>query len=391
MSPMSVEPAGAGRRRLDTFTVCVPGVEPILERELADLGVRGRRRHGGVAAEMTTRQLYAANLQLRTATRVVVRVARFQARSFAVLERSLRDIDWSPWLDPDTPVTARATSHRSRLWHTGAVVERLLRAAPGQEASDGDAPQVRVMLRLVHDQVTVSVDSSGDPLHRRGWRRPTAKAPLRATLAAAMLLASGWDGGTPLVDPFCGSGTIPIEAALLARRTAPGLVRAGWPGGGFAFQRWPAFEPGTWASVLGTARATGRPGATAPVVARDRDRGAVAATLDNAARAGVADDLDVAPAALSDLDVAPGAGGGGWLVTNPPYGRRIRSGRDLRNLYARLGQVVATRLPDWRVGLLVADVAAAGHTGLALAPAFHATNGGIEVRFLLSAGPGAGA
>src|SRR4051812_19890633 len=271
------------RGRFDTFTVCVPGIEPLLEHELSQLGVRGRRRRGGVSALMTVRQLYAANLNLRTATRIVVRIARFEAASFAVLERELGRIDWSPWIGAGTPVLPRPSSHRPRLWHTGAIAERLLGVVPGR-AADADTPEelrMRVLVRVVRDEVTVSIDSSGEPLHRRGWRGPTAKAPLRPTLAAAMLLSAGWPGepgGGPLVDPFCGSGTIPIEAALLARPIAPGLTRLdpGASPAGFAFQRWPGFEPGTWASVVGAATAAVAPRADRAIVARDRDPGAVA-------------------------------------------------------------------------------------------------------------------
>jgi putative N6-adenine-specific DNA methylase len=400
---MSDDDRGRRRARLDTFTVCLPGVEGLVESELAALGVRGRRRHGGVAATMTTRQLYAANLHLRTATRVVVRIARFEARSFAALERALRAVDWDPWIGPHTAVTPRATSHRSRLWHTGAVAERVAGVVPGHAAGprpdrdgnghgsgdgdpDPDAGQ-RVMLRVVDDRVTVSVDSSGEPLHRRGWRHATAKAPLRPTVAAAMLLSSGWRGQAPLVDPFCGSGTIPIEAALLARGAAPGLARAagsGAGGTGFSLLHWPAFEPGTWASVVGAARAAARDHAGVPVVARDRDAGAITATLANAARAGVAGDLDVGRAALSDLHPPAGEDRPGWLVTNPPYGRRLRGGRDLRDLYARLGQVVGARLPGWTVGMLIDDPALAGHSHLPLAPAWETTNGGLAVRYLVT-------
>jgi putative N6-adenine-specific DNA methylase len=372
------------RSRHEAFAVCVPGVEPLLESELAALGVHGRRRHGGVSATMTARQVYAANLHLRTATRVVIRVARFHARTFAGLERELAAVDWAPWIAEDTSVWVRPTSHRSRLWHTGAVAERVLAAVPGQpaeSAEDADGPgdgRLRLIIRIVQDEVTVSIDTSGAPLHRRGWRGPTAKAPLRATLASAMLTGAGWHGQGPLIDPFCGSGTIPIEAARLARRIPAGFDRR------FAFQRWPCFEPGTWASVVGAARSGILPAAGVPIVARDRDAGAVAAAIDNATRAGVADDLDIDRAVVSDLQ-GP-TGGPGWLVTNPPYGRRVRGG-DRRDLYARLGQVVTARLPGWTVGLLVDDPAVAGHSGLALAAAWPATNGGIPVRFLVSRSP----
>jgi putative N6-adenine-specific DNA methylase len=392
--PMSGTDRTRRRSRFDAFVVCLPGVEPLLEEELAGLGVRGRRRRGGIAAPMTTRQLYAANLHLRTATRIVVRVARFDARTFAALERELKTIDWSPWIAADTPVWVRPTSHGSRLWHTGAVAERVLGAVPGRPADlldepaadgtaaddDDDDERLRLIVRLVRDQVTVSVDASGEPLHRRGWRGPTAKAPLRPTLAAAMVRGAGWYGQGPLLDPFCGSGTIPIEAALLARRVPPGLGRS------FAFQRWPCFEPGTWASVDGAARAAIRPAAGVPILASDRDPGAVAATVANARRAGVADDVDVRRAVVSDVDAPPPGSGTGWLVTNPPYGRRVRGGRDRRDLYARIGQVVTARLPGWTVGLLVEDATVARHSGLPLVQAWPATNGGIPVRFLVAVG-----
>jgi putative N6-adenine-specific DNA methylase len=347
----------------ECFAPCAPGLEALLAGELVALGIRDvTALGGGVAFRATTRQLYVANLGLRTANRVLVRVAAFRADSFADFERGIERVDWDAYLAPDAGVRVRATSHASALFHTGAVEERVLDyLGPGDQL---------VLVRLEHDRVTVSVDTSGEHLHRRGWRLATAKAPVRETLAAALLLACRWDGSVPLVDPLAGSGTIAVEAALLARRRAPGLGRS------FAVQAWPSFEPGTWASAVGAARAAERD-PTVAVVATDRDAGAVRAARDNAERAGVAGDVEVRQAAVSDLALPAEPG---WVVTNPPYGERVGAGRAL---YGALGHAVATRGgAPWRIGLLVADPALARATGLALTERLRTTNGGIPVHLL---------
>jgi putative N6-adenine-specific DNA methylase len=379
------------------FAVCTPGLEPLLADELRGLGIRQERGdRGGIAFAATTRQLYAANLFLRTATRVLVRAASFDAPTFAALEREARRVPWDRWLAPGTRVAFRVGSTASRLYHTGAIAQRLGGVVPGEvERSGGEddddsgdgaaAGRQLVLVRVVRDRVAISLDASGEPLFRRGWRQATAKAPLRETLAAAMILATGWDGSTPFVDPLCGSGTIAIEAALLARGMAPGRQRD------FAFRRWPSFEPGTWASVRGQAAAAVRPERPVTVIAADRDPGAVRATCGNAERAGVADALEVRQASLADLeppaadDARSSVRPAGWVVTNPPYGVRVQAGRDLRELYATLGAVVRRVFSGWGVGLLVADPALAAQSRLRLAARFRTSNGGIPVRFLATA------
>jgi putative N6-adenine-specific DNA methylase len=369
-------PRSGGGAGYDCFAQCAPGLEDLVAAELRQLGIHpGRRDPGGVAFRASTRQLYAANLWLRTASRVLVRRASFRATSFAELQLAAEALEWDRWFGPETRLVFRVSTTRSRLYHTDAVAERLLRVTG---AGPGDGPEQLVTVRLVADQVTVSFDSSGDRLHRRGWRLETAKAPLRETLAAAMVAASGWDGQSPLVDPMCGSGTIAIEAALAARQVAPGVDRV------FAFQRWPGFEPGTWASVTGEARARVRPpGSGPPILAADRDPGAIAATRANAERAGVIDDVDIRQAALSTLTARPGWPPG-LVLTNPPYGARVRGGSDLRDLYAAFGQLLRGRLAGWRAGLLVTGPVLAAQTGLDLEERLRTTNGGIPVRLLLS-------
>ena len=383
--------SGAHMRRHRCLAVTPPGVEEVTAAELAALGIGIRRAfRGGVEFTATDRQLYAANLWLRTATRVVVRVARFTAGTFAELEAQLAAVPWYQWTAPGTMPVVRVASTASRLYHTDAIAERVVAAS-----GSGPEPGGLVVVRLVHDRVTVSVDSSGPPLHQRGWRLDGAGAPLRDTLAAAIVLASGWDRSAPLVDPLCGSGTIAIEAALLAAGRPPGRGRR------FAFQDWPTFAPGTWASVTATVPADqatppaqeGTPPAAgedrpatdgaARIVASDRDRPAVAVARANASRAGVADAVAFSARSLSSV-VAPGDAPG-WILTNPPYGKRV--GRDPRALYAQLGEVARHRFEGWTVALLVADVGAARASGLPLHPQLRTVNGGIPVHLLVGRVP----
>lgn len=373
------------RRRHDAFAVCSPGLEAIVATELADLGVTpGNREKGGVSFAATTRQLYASNLWLRCATRVVVRIAEFHAERFDELESHARRVAWADYLAPGSHPEFRVTATKSRLHHTGAIAERLTDAVAAQVGipiRDPDALSGREQLFVVRnlkDRMTISADCSGESLFKRGWRQEVTRAALRETLAAAALHASGWDQEGPLLDPFCGSGTIAIEGAIVARGRAPGRDRE------FAFGRWPAFEAGTWASVAGEARSLERPAPGGVIIASDRDEGAVEIARHNAERAGVADDIEFRHAAISDLD--PPEGATGWLVTDPPHGGRLDAdaGGDLRNLYARLGAVVRERVPGWTIGLLVGDRSLVGHTRLTLAEAFATTSGGRDVIFLRS-------
>jgi putative N6-adenine-specific DNA methylase len=228
-------------------------------------------------------------------------------------------------------------------------------------------------VRFLHDVCTISADSSGELLHRRGYRLATAKAPLRETLAAGVLMAMGWDGQEPLLDPMCGAGTIPIEAALIARRIAPGLARA------FASERWPAAPVADFDALRARARAESLPRARVPIFASDRDAGAIAAARANAERAGVAGDIEFRECALSGI--APPAGHG-LLLTNPPYGARVGERNALRNLYAQLGKVARGACGGWTIALLSADRALEAQVKLPFTQALRFRNGGIPVRLV---------
>lgn len=340
---------------------------------------------GGVVFNATTRQLYAANLHCRTASKITVKLGQFRALAWHELERGLRALPWATVLARDTPVRLRITSHASGLYHEDAIADRVFPTLdrvvggirPAAETDDDQDVQ-EFVIRVARDVVTVAADASGVLLHRRGYRQAVAKAPLRETLAAAMVLGLEWTGAVPLIDPCCGSGTVAIEAALVARGIAPGLERA------FAVERWPSFEGGTMASVRGAARAQIRPAALAPILASDRDAGAIEAAMANAARAGVAEDIVFTRQALSATAPVPNHPRG-LLLTNPPYGARVGSGSgeaDLRDLYAVLGRVARGTLPGWTVAWLGADPQLDRQLGLNEREVWRTTNGGIPIRLL---------
>jgi putative N6-adenine-specific DNA methylase len=368
------------RETLGCFAVAAPGLEPLVGDELRALGAMyplelDEPEPGGVAFRTDLRGLYAANLHLRVASRVLVRIGAFHAAAFHELERHAARLPWGQFVAAGRAVEFRVTSRKSRLYHQDAIAERLMAAvtARGSGTPATDEPPQEFVVRLFRDECTVSADASGDLLHRRGYRLATAKAPLRESLAAAMLAAAGWPGTAPLVDPMCGSGTIPIEAALLARHVPPGLGR------GFAFERWPGHDASAWSDVLALARARMLSRAPAPILGSDRDAGAIAAAAANAERAGVALDIEWHRAAISAIEPPLGPG---WIVTNPPYGVRVGERRRLRDLYAQLGNVVRRRCPGWEVAFLSAHPELERQTGLPLTSRFVTENGGIRVRLV---------
>ncbi|CAN5664043.1 THUMP domain-containing protein [soil metagenome] len=372
--------------------MAAPGLEAVCAAELAALGIAGEVVEGGVVWRGPLESVYRANLCSRTASRVVVRAGDFRARTFGELERHAARLPWSLFLRDGTSVTLRVSSRKSKLYHSDAVAERVARVLAveiGADASvtkrdDDDEDDVvaqLVVIRFMRDVCTISIDSSGVLLHRRGYRQAVAMAPLRETLAAAMLLGSGWRGTTPLLDPLCGSGTIAVEAALLARNIAPGLADAPREPRSYAFEQWPGFDDALWSDVVSAARAAVRPAAGVVIIAADRSAGAVAAARGNAERAGVSDDISFVQRPLSALKPPDGAAAG-HLVTNPPYGVRVGDAREVRGLYAAIGAVARQRLAGWTVAMLSAEPRLQAATGLQLRELLSTRNGGIPVRLL---------
>jgi putative N6-adenine-specific DNA methylase len=381
---------------LSAFAITAPGLEPIVAAELDRLGILATIERGGVGWTGTLESVARANLWLRTASRVVIRVAEFRARTFHELERHARNLPWERFVAAGGSARFRVTSRKSRLYHSDAVAQRLTAAAvtragvaaatdrlrdgaagtrgedDGYE-NDGDTAGQLFVVRMVRDVCTVSVDSSGALLHRRGYRQAVGKAPLRETIAAAMLLGSEWPGTVPLIDPMCGSGTIAIEAALLARRIAPGVNRP------FAFQRWPEFDQAVWARMVAEAREQELARAPASIRGSDRDAGAIEAAQANAERAGVVGDVELERRPVSAMESPSGRG---WVVVNPPYGVRVAESAAVRDLYAALGNVLRARFPGWRLALLTPSESLERQVGLPLHERLATLNGGIPVRLV---------
>lgn len=394
--------AGSGVKktmaRRDCFAVVAPGLEALAAAELRAIGTpEATAESGGVAFSATDAELFAANFHARTISRIIVRVAEFRATAFHELERLARGVAWDTIVAPKTAVRLRVTCKKSRLYHSDAVAQRVFDAisrrvagvthvgaakSAGGDPDDDDtideSDAQLFVVRFMRDVCTISADSSGALLHRRGYRLATAKAPLRETLAAALLLGAKWNGTMPLLDPMCGSGTIVIEAAMLARRIAPGTART------FACERWPAAPAKEFAAVRAVASECALTRSPVTISASDRDEGAIAASLANAERAGVSADVSFSVGALSAIESAAGPG---MVVANPPYGARVGGGGELRNLYAQLGNVLRAKRPGWSLAMISADKALEAQVKLKFSEGLKFKNGGIPVRLVVAGIP----
>ena len=385
--PRTPSSSPAPNSPFDCFAVAAPGLEPLVAGELQALGETTTIEDGGVAWRGDAGSLCRANLWLRTASRVLVRIAHFRAEAFHELERHARRIAWERFVTPGSAVRFRVTCRKSRLYHSDAVAQRMAQAiehrlgaasryasrdAPGEDEIADTATEQLFVVRLAHDQCTVSADSSGALLHLRGYRQAVAKAPLRETLAAALLAAAEWRGDRPLVDPLCGSGTIPIEAALLARRIPPGIARQ------FACLEWPGFPRAEFARLLEEARAQILPECPVRIFGSDRDAGAIEAARSNAARAGVGADVQFAQHAISAMAIPDGPPG--LVASNPPYGVRVGERHEIRNLFAQLGHVTRRHYAGWQLAIFSPEAKLTAQVGFPMRTVVRTRNGGIPVQ-----------
>jgi putative N6-adenine-specific DNA methylase len=361
----------------EIFIVTAPGLEAALCAEVEARGfVNPRTVTGGVTVTGGWTEVWRANLELRGASRVLARIAAFRAFHLAQLDKRARKVSWGEILRPDVPVKIEASAAKnSRIYHGGAVAERIERAIREElGAPISDDAEIVVKARIDDDLCTISIDTSGEPLHKRGYKEAVNKAPMRETLAALFLRQCGFDGSEPVVDPMCGSGTFVIEAAEIAAGLNPGRARA------FAFEKLATFDAATWQAM----RNTNPPHVPAVTFhGSDRDAGAIEMSRANAGRAGVAEATDFQLHAISDLPAPEGPPG--LVIVNPPYGQRIGDRKELTALYHALGQTLSARFSGWRVGVITNEVILAQATGLPfgkpLPPVLH---GGIRVNLYLT-------
>ena len=314
---------------MDFFATAAKGTEPALRDELREMHFnRVRADRGGVHFEGEFADGQRACLWSRVAMRILLRVGDFDAPDASALYAGVRAIDWKPYLTASHTLAVSATSKSSVMTHTqfiaqktkDAVVDQLRDALGSRPSVSITSPDVRLSVHLAKDHAQVYLDLAGEPLHKRGYRTDTAVAPLKETLAAAILRLSGWDRDSPVIDPMCGSGTFGIEAALWARNIAPGLSRQ------FGFERWASHDERsrrTFEAMRVAARAAAR-GDSPEIIVSDYDETAVAATRANSRAAGVT--LTIARRKIEQIEPASKPG---LVVVNPPYGERLAGDREL--------------------------------------------------------------
>lgn len=365
-----------GSGGFEIFLAGTPGLEETLCEEARAKGfAKAVAVPGGVSFRGGWQDVWRANLELRGAGRVLARIGSFRAMHPAQLDKRARKFPWAGVLRADVPVRVEATCKRSKIYHAGAAIQRVERAINEELGAPLDKTTgLRVMVRIEDDLCTFSVDTSGEPLHRRGHKEFVGKAPMRETLAAMFLAQCGFDASEPLVDPMCGSGTFVIEAAELAAGVHPGRTRR------FAFEDLATFDAEAWAAMR---KPTETPPAQIRFFGSDRDAGAIRGATANAERAGVSAWTQFTCHAFSDLQRPVGKPG--LVMINPPYGGRIGNKKLLYGLYGALGQVLKERFGGWRVGLVTTEAGLARATGLPFAPPGPpVAHGGLKVRLFRS-------
>src|SRR5262245_21358566 len=328
--------------RAPLFVTAAAGTAALLAAELAALGIAGAREvQGGVAGESDLAGAYRACLEARLGLRVLWQLARIPAADAGSLYAGIRTIDWSEHLEAEGTLAVDFSGSLPGVTHTqfgaqrvkDAIVDQFRERTGTRPSVDRESPWLRINVHAARGGVDVAIDLAGESLHRRGYRGGQGAAPLKENLAAAILIRSGWPAiaaaGGAFVDPMCGSGTLPIEAALIAADVAPGLLRER-----FGFERRKRHDPAAWATARAAAEARRRPGLLPPGRSRGfaRDPVAMRAAEANAARAGLAKRLFFQRAELAKRPAAPAPSG--LVAVNPPYGERIGEADELRALYA---------------------------------------------------------
>ncbi len=339
-------------RTFDLLVPCHFGLEAVLKREIYDLGYEITKvEDGRVTFEGDEEAVCRANIFLRTAERVMIQVGRFKATTFEELFQGIRNLPWEEYIPEDGKFwVKKASSINSKLFSPSdiqsiakkAMVERMKQNYHKEWfKEDGAAYPVRIF--LLKDEVTVALDTSGDSLHKRGYRTMTSKAPLTETLAASLIMLTPWRKDRILVDPFCGSGTFPIEAAMIAANIAPGMNRD------FTAEEWTnLIDRKLWYECVKEAEDMIDTTVKVDIQGYDIDGDVIKAARENAKRAGVEHMIHFQQRAVADLSHPKKYG---FIITNPPYGERLEDKADLPELYTQIGQAYQ-RLDSWSMFLI---------------------------------------
>lgn len=356
----------------EIFLATAPGLENALYEEVKNKGFKQTKAvKGGVTIKGGWPEVWRANLWIRGASRILARIASFKATNLKHLESLSRDVPWAELLNPAYDFRIDVTCAKSRIYHSGAAAERISRAITETTnitpSPDGD---IKIMARIHHDICTLSVDTSGALLHKRGYKAAVNKAPMRENMAALFLQQCGYKGTEVVYDPMCGSGTFVLEAAEIAARLNPGRERE------FAFEKLMTFDAETWQKM----RAVKRQAETSiTFYGSDRDLGAVEMSKKNAKRASVDQLTEFKQQAISEI--TPPSNTPGLVIVNPPYGGRIGDKQKLVSLYKSLGAALKSNFSGWRVGIVTTDTSLAKATGLPfLPPSTPIQHGGLRIK-----------
>lgn len=362
------------------FAPCPRGLEALLLQELTTLGAADlRQTEGGVGFSGALAVLYRANLESRIASRILLEVAHVPYRNEQDIYVAACAIPWPQWFPPSRTIKVKTSAQHCPLKSLDfvtlrikdAVCDTFTRLKGARPSVNSSRPDIRIDAFLDATHLTLYLGTTGDSLFKRGFRQSTVDAPLRENLAAGIVQLTGWNGTIPLLDPLCGGGTIPLEAAMIARHIPPGLGRR------FAFELFSNFDQALWKTVQTKAREKQLSASPAPIYASDRDARAVQTAKDQFARAGVTGDIALTQTDLFDLTPPQEPG---IIVMNPPYGVRLGTQADLDVFYPKLGAWLKTRCVGWRVYLFTGDLRAPKLIGLAPSKRTPLFNGAIECR-----------
>jgi putative N6-adenine-specific DNA methylase len=358
--------------KFEIMLVCTPGLEKVLAAEAAEqrFALAGTRP-GGVLLNGTWKDVWRANLNLRGTGAVLARIGTFRVSHLSELDKRARKFPWRDFILRGTSVNVTASCHASRVYHSGAVKARI-ESALAEEAGMiiSEDALLEVMVRIDKEQCTISLNTSGTALHKRGYKEAVGKAPMRETMAALFLRQCDYKGDEPVLDPMCGSGTFVIEAAEIASGLAPGRDRQ------FAFEQLNEFDPKAWDELRAGPKSNK---VDFSFYGFDRNAGAVVAAKANAARAGVSDIVQFQQSAISNLQRP--AGPPGLVIVNPPYGGRIGDPKKLRDLYSVFGGLMVQRFSGWRVGVITNEEPLARATKLPFSQVSETIlHGGLRIR-----------
>ncbi|MBW4700309.1 MAG: RNA methyltransferase [Aphanocapsa lilacina HA4352-LM1] len=366
------------------FATVARGLEAVAAAELEHLGAeRIEAAFAGVQFQGDRALLYRVNLWARTIFRVLVPIGEFAAPDRERLYRAVQKIDWQRYVPMEATLAVDATGGNARLNHThftalqvkNAIVDQQRDRTGRRSSVDAHRPDVRLNIHIDNDRAVLSLDSSGESLHRRGYRPAMGAAPLKETLAAALIELAGWDPAQAFIDPLCGSGTLPLEAAIKALAIAPGLFRDR-----FGFEGWPDFDRPLWERLRTEAKSVQRTQLPAPIAGSDSDVEVLQLARENARRCGVQKLVAWSATELAHLEAPSDRG---VILCNPPYGERLGEASALGELYSTLGDVFKQRFKGWQAGILTGNRELAKQIGLRPARRLPVFNGALACTLLL--------